>query len=102
MNRRAALALRQPATLIPPLSLFYSLEEYEQAEWGHFAAGQRGQGGSHAQLHDTMNALLPLVIKGFDEVDIKSMSLPNALRLIIRSAGRRVSKRADGGRATEG
>jgi hypothetical protein len=39
-----------------------------------------------AKLRETMNALSPLVFP--NKVDINSMSLPNAMRLILGSAGR--------------
>jgi hypothetical protein len=39
-----------------------------------------------AKLRETMNALFPLVFP--DKVEINSLSLPNAMRLIFQSAGR--------------
>jgi len=39
-----------------------------------------------AKLRETMDALLPLVFP--DTIDINSLSLPNAMRLILRSSGR--------------
>jgi hypothetical protein len=39
-----------------------------------------------AQLRETVNALYPLVFQ--DAVDINSLSLPDAMRLVLRSAGR--------------
>jgi hypothetical protein len=39
-----------------------------------------------AQLRETVNALYPLVFP--DAVDINSLSLPDAMRLVFRSAGR--------------
>ncbi len=39
-----------------------------------------------AKLRETMEALLPLVFP--DTVDVNSLSLPNAMRLILRSSGR--------------
>jgi hypothetical protein len=44
-----------------------------------------------AQLRDTMKALAPLVSPEGFPVDIAAMSLANAIRLVIRSAGRPVN-----------
>ena len=42
-----------------------------------------------AKIQETINALSPLVFA--DTVDVNSLSLPNAMRLVIRGAGRPLS-----------
>ena len=50
---------------------------------------ERGIAVRKAQLRQTANALYPLVFP--DAVDIESLSLPDAMRLVLRSSGRGLS-----------
>lgn len=43
-----------------------------------------------AQIQQTINALYPLVFP-FDDEDVRALSLPNAIRLVLRSCGRPIN-----------
>lgn len=62
-------------------ALFAAYEELSQLTEQERAIAVR-----KAQLKQTVDALYPLVFD--DAVDIKSLSLPDALRLVLRSSGR--------------